>query len=60
VKTGLNTVEKKGSCPQVEIFEAYPQNDPELFHPILPGIIHRLCRGVDKLYWLVNKFVNNR
>ncbi len=50
-------MEQKGSCPQIGDYSNYPQNDPELFHPVLPGIIHRLCRVVDKWFLPVSKFV---
>jgi len=53
-------VEKKGGYPQIRINLNYPQNDPKLFQVVFPGVIHRLFRGVDKVFLLVSKSVDKQ
>ena len=51
-------MEKKGGYPLIKINSSYPQNNPKLLPVVLPGVIHRLFRGVDNLFLPVNKIVD--
>jgi hypothetical protein len=53
-------VEKKGSYPPIKINSNYPQNNPKLLQVVLPGVIHRLFKGVDNLFLPVNKIVDKQ